>query len=54
MLGHRGERCGNGDPVRSAQFGTVYKAIGVDCGKLIVVKILKRPVRGLVQEGWKP
>jgi serine/threonine protein kinase len=34
----------------SGQFGTVYKAIDVDSGKFMAVKILKQPTRASKQE----
>jgi hypothetical protein len=34
-----------GDEIRSRQFRQVYKAIDVDLGKVIAVKILRRPAR---------
>jgi serine/threonine protein kinase len=32
-----------GGKLGSGQFGTVYKAIDVDSGKLMAVKVLERP-----------
>jgi hypothetical protein len=37
----------------SWQFGTVYKAIDVDSGKFMAVKILERPTRASKQEDWR-
>jgi hypothetical protein len=34
----------------SGQFRTVHKAINVDSGKFMAVKILERPTRALKQE----
>jgi hypothetical protein len=38
------------DPLGSRQFGTVYKAIDVDLGKFMAVKIMQRPARISKQE----
>jgi serine/threonine protein kinase len=37
----------------SGQFGEVYKAIDVDSGKFMAVKILERPTRASKQEDWR-
>jgi len=39
----------------SGQFGKVYKAVDVDSGKLMAVKILKQPGRATQkqQEEWR-
>ncbi|KAI9768629.1 MAG: hypothetical protein M1840_004826 [Geoglossum simile] len=37
----------------SGQFGIVYKAIDVDSGKFMAVKIIRRPTEALEQEQWK-
>lgn len=37
----------------SGQFGTVYKAVDVDSGKLMAVKILKQPMGAYNQEEWR-
>lgn len=42
-----------GDPLGSGQFRTVYKAIDVDSGKLMAVKILQRPTKASKQEEWR-
>ena len=42
------------DKLGSGQFGVVYKAIDVDSGKLMAVKILRRPARISKQEEWRP
>jgi serine/threonine protein kinase len=39
-----------GPKLGSGQFGTVYKAIDVDSGKFMAVKILERPTRASKQE----
>ncbi|KAG9238481.1 hypothetical protein BJ875DRAFT_511689 [Amylocarpus encephaloides] len=41
-----------GGQLGSGEFGTVHKAIDVDRGKFVAVKILKRPTRASKQEGW--
>lgn len=43
----RGRKLGSGT------FGTVHKAIDVDSGKFMAVKILERPMGVLKQEGWR-
>jgi serine/threonine protein kinase len=42
-----------GGKLGSGQFGTVYKAINVDSGKCMAVKILELPIRVLKQEDWR-
>jgi serine/threonine protein kinase len=42
-----------GDRLGSKTYRTVYKAIDVDLGKFMAVKILKRPTRALKQEDWR-
>ncbi|KAF2258233.1 kinase-like protein [Lojkania enalia] len=42
-----------GPKLGSGQFGTVHKAIDVDSGKLMAVKILVRPTRASEQEDWR-
>ena len=44
-----------GDMLGSGQFGEVYKAVDVDSGKLMAVKILKQPGRATrkQQEEWR-
>jgi hypothetical protein len=42
-----------GGKLGSGQYGTVYKAIDVDSGKLIAVKILHQPARISKQEDWR-
>ncbi|MCJ1479186.1 hypothetical protein MMC13_007870 [Lambiella insularis] len=42
-----------GGTLGSGQFGTVRKAIDVDSGKFMVVKILQRPTRASKLEGWR-
>jgi hypothetical protein len=42
-----------GGKLGSGQFGTVHKAIDVDSGKFMAVKILERPTRASKQEEWK-
>jgi len=42
-----------GTPLGSGQFGTVHKAINVDSGKLLAVKIIQRPSGVLKLEEWK-
>jgi hypothetical protein len=37
----------------SGQFGEVHKAINVDSGKLMAVKVLKKPARLSEQEEWR-
>jgi hypothetical protein len=37
-------------PLRSRQFGVIYKAINIDLGKFIAVKIMQQPARKLEQE----
>jgi serine/threonine protein kinase len=37
----------------SGQFGEVHKAINVDSGRLMAVKILRRPARISKQDEWK-
>ena len=37
----------------SGQFGEVYKAIDIDSGKFMAVKILERSTRVLKQEDWR-
>ncbi|EXU99198.1 protein kinase [Metarhizium robertsii] len=37
----------------SGQFGTVYKAINVDTGKLVAVKVLQPPEQVLKLEWWR-
>ena len=39
-----------GDRLGSRTYGTVYKAIDVDLGKFMAVKILERPMRASKQE----
>ena len=39
-----------GRKLGSGQFGTVYKAIDVDSGKFIAIKILEQPTKALKQE----
>lgn len=41
-----------GDELGAGQFGKVYKAIDIDTGKLMAVKILKRPT-GASEEAWR-
>ncbi|KAN0073555.1 hypothetical protein V8E54_008775, partial [Elaphomyces granulatus] len=42
-----------GGKLGSGQFGTVHKAIDVDSGKFMAVKILERPTRASKQEDWR-
>ena len=42
-----------GGNLGSGQFETVHKVIDVDSGKLMAVKILKRPARASKQEDWR-
>jgi hypothetical protein len=42
-----------GGKLGSGQFGTVHKAIDVDLGKFMAVKILERPTRASKQEDWR-
>jgi serine/threonine protein kinase len=42
-----------GPPLGSGQFGTVYKAIDVDSGKFMAVKIVERPEKLSQQEAWR-
>ncbi len=42
-----------GGALGSGQFGTVHKAIDVDSGKFMAVKILQRPTRASKIEDWK-
>ena len=42
-----------GGQLGSGQFGTVHKAINVDSGKLMAVKILERPSSASKQEEWR-
>jgi hypothetical protein len=42
-----------GPKLGSGQFGTVHKAIDVDSGKFMAVKILERPTRASKQEDWR-
>jgi hypothetical protein len=42
-----------GGNLGSGQFGTVHKAIDVDSGKFMAVKILERPTRASKQEEWR-
>jgi serine/threonine protein kinase len=42
-----------GGKLGSGQFGTVYKAIDVDLGKFMAVKILEQPLRKSKQENWR-
>jgi hypothetical protein len=42
-----------GPPLGSGQFATVYKAIGIDSGKFMAVKILKRPAEAEKESEWK-
>jgi hypothetical protein len=42
-----------GPKLGSGQFGEVYKAIDVDSGKFMAVKILERPSRASKQEYWR-
>ncbi len=42
-----------GPPLGSGQFGTVYKAIDVDSGKFMAVKIVERPEKISQQEAWR-
>jgi serine/threonine protein kinase len=42
-----------GGKLGSGQFGTVHKAIDVDSGKFMAVKILERPIRASKQEDWR-
>ncbi|CZR69589.1 uncharacterized protein PAC_19489 [Phialocephala subalpina] len=42
-----------GPKLGSGQFGTVHKAIDVDSGKFMAVKILERSTRASKQEDWK-
>jgi serine/threonine protein kinase len=39
-----------GDRLGSRTYGTIYKAIDVDLGKFMAVKILEQPTRALKQE----
>jgi serine/threonine protein kinase len=39
-----------GDRLGSRTYGTVYKAIDVDSGKFMAVKILEQPTRASKQE----
>lgn len=43
-----------GPPLGSGQFGTVHKAVDADTGKLMAVKILRRPVAASGQDNWTP
>ena len=42
-----------GGMLGSRQFGTIHKAIDVDSGKFMAIKILERPTRALKQEDWR-
>lgn len=42
-----------GGKLGSGQFGTVHKAIDLDSGKFMAVKILEQPARKSKQEVWK-
>jgi len=42
-----------GGKLGSGQFGTVHKAINVDSGKFMAVKILEQPTRKSKQEEWR-
>ena len=42
-----------GSMLGSGQFGEVHKAIDVDLGKFMAVKILRRPTKPSKQEEWK-
>jgi hypothetical protein len=42
-----------GPKLGSGQFGTVHKAIDVDSGKFMAVKILERPTTASKQEEWR-
>jgi serine/threonine protein kinase len=42
-----------GGKLGSGQFGTVHKAIDVDSGKVMAVKILEQPTRKSKQEEWR-
>lgn len=42
-----------GGPLGSGQFGTVYKAINVDSGKFMALKILQRPTRTPELVDWE-
>lgn len=42
-----------GPKLGSGQFGTVHKAIDVDSGKFLAVKILERPERASKQKDWR-
>jgi len=42
-----------GHPLGSGQFGEVYKAIDVDTGKAMAVKVMKRPLLGMNTEMWQ-
>ena len=42
-----------GGALSSRQFGNVHKAIDVDLGKFIAVKILQRPIRVSKIKDWK-
>ncbi|KAI9777857.1 MAG: hypothetical protein M1839_008534 [Geoglossum umbratile] len=42
-----------GGRLGSGAYGTVHKAIGVDLGKFMAVKILERPTRASKQEDWR-
>lgn len=41
-----------GDSLGSGQFGIVYKAVNLDSGKLMAVKIMERPARPAQQQEW--
>jgi serine/threonine protein kinase len=42
-----------GGALGSGTYGTVYKAIDVDSGKFMAVKILERPAKASKQEDWR-
>jgi len=46
-------RYAEGYQLGSGQFGTVYKAIDVDSGKVMAVKVIKRPLLGWEADAWQ-
>ena len=42
-----------GGALGSGQFGTVYKVINMDSGKLMAMKVLQQPTKASELEKWK-